>query len=190
MTVCVCSVSDPYVIIHCEGKKVRSPVHKNTRSPAFNTKGLFYRKKTNRPISIEVCVCVVYVRYCWLIWTVVPLSTCLSDLQPQRPAGLLPGSGDAACRAGTDPEDAPPEGQGRSPGQRPPRYPHCVHSDQFGAHQHLRQVFTAVYSAVTHTHTQQASHDKQLDVSDTLKTTVYRSSGFLWSVTFGSTAAV
>ncbi|XP_039987134.1 calpain-5-like isoform X1 [Xiphias gladius] len=47
-------VSDPYVIIRCEGEKVCSPIHKNTRSPAFNTKGLFYRKKANQPISIEI----------------------------------------------------------------------------------------------------------------------------------------
>ncbi|XP_030249769.1 calpain-5a [Sparus aurata] len=46
--------SDPYVIIRCEGEKVRSPVYENTRSPAFNTKGLFYRKKANQPISIEI----------------------------------------------------------------------------------------------------------------------------------------
>uniref|UniRef100_A0A8D3BFZ3 Calpain 5 n=1 Tax=Scophthalmus maximus TaxID=52904 RepID=A0A8D3BFZ3_SCOMX len=51
------AVSDPYVIIRCEGEKVRSPVHKNTRSPVFDIKGLFYRKKANNPISIEVCVC-------------------------------------------------------------------------------------------------------------------------------------
>lgn len=55
--VCVCPASDPYVIIRCEGEKVRSPVHKSTRNPAFDTKGLFYRKKANKPISIEVCVC-------------------------------------------------------------------------------------------------------------------------------------
>ncbi|KAK5869196.1 hypothetical protein PBY51_010145 [Eleginops maclovinus] len=47
-------VSDPYVIIRCEGQKVRSPVHKDTRSPDFDTKGLFYRKKANQPISIEI----------------------------------------------------------------------------------------------------------------------------------------
>lgn len=47
-------VSDPYVIIRCEGEKVRSPVHKNTRSPNFDTKGLFYRKKTKQPITIEI----------------------------------------------------------------------------------------------------------------------------------------
>ncbi|XP_038145881.1 calpain-5-like [Cyprinodon tularosa] len=47
-------VSDPYVIIRCEGEKVRSPVFENTCSPNFNTKGLFYRKKANRPVSIEI----------------------------------------------------------------------------------------------------------------------------------------
>ncbi|XP_078103187.1 calpain-5a [Sander vitreus] len=46
--------SDPYVIIRCEGQKVRSAVHKNTRSPDFDTKGLFYRKNANQPISIEL----------------------------------------------------------------------------------------------------------------------------------------
>lgn len=47
--------SDPYVIIRCEGEKVRSPVHKGTCSPNFDAKGLFYRKKGNQPICIEVC---------------------------------------------------------------------------------------------------------------------------------------
>uniref|UniRef100_A0A667XNX2 Calpain 5 n=1 Tax=Myripristis murdjan TaxID=586833 RepID=A0A667XNX2_9TELE len=50
--------SDPYVIIRCEGDKVRSPVYKDTRSPVFNTKGLFYRKSGNKAITIEVCVCI------------------------------------------------------------------------------------------------------------------------------------
>ncbi|KAM6946407.1 calpain-5a isoform 2-T2 [Aplochiton taeniatus] len=44
--------SDPYVIIKCEGVKVRSPVYKDTRSPVFDTKGLFYRKKAGQPIQI------------------------------------------------------------------------------------------------------------------------------------------
>uniref|UniRef100_A0A3B3WU53 Calpain 5a n=1 Tax=Poecilia mexicana TaxID=48701 RepID=A0A3B3WU53_9TELE len=48
------SDGDPYVIIRCEGEKVRSVVYENTCSPVFNTKGLFYRKKANQPISIEV----------------------------------------------------------------------------------------------------------------------------------------
>ncbi|XP_067102567.1 calpain-5-like [Osmerus mordax] len=46
--------SDPYVIIRCEGEKVRSPVHKDTRSPAFDTKAVFYRKKAQKPIQIEI----------------------------------------------------------------------------------------------------------------------------------------
>uniref|UniRef100_A0A8C5DZ73 Calpain 5a n=1 Tax=Gouania willdenowi TaxID=441366 RepID=A0A8C5DZ73_GOUWI len=48
------SDGDPYVIIRCEGTKVRSPVHKSTRSPMFDTKGIFYRKNTQQPISIEL----------------------------------------------------------------------------------------------------------------------------------------
>ncbi|XP_034557645.1 calpain-5-like [Notolabrus celidotus] len=47
-------VSDPYAIIYCEGQKVRSPVHKGTRSPDFDTKGLFYRKKAKQPITIKI----------------------------------------------------------------------------------------------------------------------------------------
>lgn len=46
--------SDSYAIISCEGNKVRSPVQKNTRSPNFDTKGLFYRKKAKQPITIRI----------------------------------------------------------------------------------------------------------------------------------------
>ncbi|CAB1316646.1 unnamed protein product [Coregonus sp. 'balchen'] len=46
--------SDPYVIITCEGERVRSPVHKDTRSPNFDVKGLFYRKKPKEGIHIEI----------------------------------------------------------------------------------------------------------------------------------------
>ena len=46
--------SDPYVIITCEGERVRSPVYKDTRSPNFDIKGLFYRKKPKEGIHIEV----------------------------------------------------------------------------------------------------------------------------------------
>ncbi|XP_076002185.1 calpain-5a [Genypterus blacodes] len=46
-------VTDPYVIICSEGEKVRSPTHKNTNSPVFDIKGLFYRKKVNEPITIK-----------------------------------------------------------------------------------------------------------------------------------------
>uniref|UniRef100_A0A3P9HBS9 Calpain 5a n=1 Tax=Oryzias latipes TaxID=8090 RepID=A0A3P9HBS9_ORYLA len=47
---------NPYVIIRCEGQEVRSDVHKNTCSPVFDTKALFYRKKSKQPISVEVCI--------------------------------------------------------------------------------------------------------------------------------------
>lgn len=50
------SAVDPYVIIACEGERVRSPVHKDTRSPNFDIKGLFYRKKPKEGIHVEVSV--------------------------------------------------------------------------------------------------------------------------------------
>uniref|UniRef100_A0A671SXQ0 Calpain-5-like n=1 Tax=Sinocyclocheilus anshuiensis TaxID=1608454 RepID=A0A671SXQ0_9TELE len=46
--------SDPYVIISCEGEKVRSPVHKNTQSPDFDLRAVFYRKKPKEPIRIQI----------------------------------------------------------------------------------------------------------------------------------------
>lgn len=48
------SAVDPYVIITCEGERVRSPVFKDTRCPNFDIKGLFYRKKPKEGINIEV----------------------------------------------------------------------------------------------------------------------------------------
>ncbi|XP_029107050.1 calpain-5-like isoform X3 [Scleropages formosus] len=45
---------NPYVVITCEGEKVRSPVHKDTRCPDFDVKGLFYRKKPKDGIHIEI----------------------------------------------------------------------------------------------------------------------------------------
>lgn len=42
------------MIITCEGEKVRSPVHKDTRCPNFDVKGIFYRKKPKEGIHIEV----------------------------------------------------------------------------------------------------------------------------------------
>ncbi|EMP28602.1 Calpain-5 [Chelonia mydas] len=46
--------ADPYVIIKCEGNKIRSPVQKNTLAPEFDVKGLFYRKKAGQPIIVQV----------------------------------------------------------------------------------------------------------------------------------------
>lgn len=51
------SAVDPYVIITCEGERVRSPVQKDARSPNFDIKGLFYRKKPKEGIHVEVSVC-------------------------------------------------------------------------------------------------------------------------------------
>lgn len=42
------------MIIKCEGQKVRSPVKKDTVSPEFDVKGLFYRKKPGQPIIVQV----------------------------------------------------------------------------------------------------------------------------------------
>uniref|UniRef100_A0A4W3HTT3 C2 domain-containing protein n=1 Tax=Callorhinchus milii TaxID=7868 RepID=A0A4W3HTT3_CALMI len=50
----LCVGADPYVIIRCEGTKVCSPVHKDTVDPEFNVKGIFYRKKPNQPLRIEI----------------------------------------------------------------------------------------------------------------------------------------
>ncbi|KAG9470601.1 hypothetical protein GDO78_017219 [Eleutherodactylus coqui] len=46
--------ADPYVIISCEGSKVQSPVVKDTLTPQFDVKGLFYRKKPGQPIIIQI----------------------------------------------------------------------------------------------------------------------------------------
>ncbi|XP_041089256.1 calpain-5a [Polyodon spathula] len=43
-----------YVIISCEGEKVRSPVHKDCLSPEFDVKALFYRKKPREHIHIQI----------------------------------------------------------------------------------------------------------------------------------------
>lgn len=42
------------MIIRCEGEKVRSSALKNTLTPEFDVKGLFYRKKPGQPIVIQV----------------------------------------------------------------------------------------------------------------------------------------
>lgn len=52
----VVSACDPYVIIMCEGEKVCSPVHKNTQTPDFDVKAVFYRKKPSQQIFIRVTV--------------------------------------------------------------------------------------------------------------------------------------
>ncbi|KAM6907588.1 calpain-5-like [Xenentodon cancila] len=46
--------ADPYVIISCEGRSVRSTIKKDTLQPEFTTSAIFYRKKPEKPIKVEV----------------------------------------------------------------------------------------------------------------------------------------
>lgn len=46
--------ANSYVIIKCEGDKVRSAVQKGTSTPEYNVKGIFYRKKPGQPITVQV----------------------------------------------------------------------------------------------------------------------------------------
>ncbi|XP_072905046.1 calpain-5 [Hemitrygon akajei] len=48
------SPPDSYVLISCEGTRLKSAVHKGTSSPDFDLKGLFYRRKPRNPIKIQV----------------------------------------------------------------------------------------------------------------------------------------
>lgn len=46
--------ANSYVIIKCEGEKVRSAVQRGTSTPEYNVKGVFYRKKLAQPITVQV----------------------------------------------------------------------------------------------------------------------------------------
>lgn len=46
--------ADPYVIIYCEGKSVKSPVQKDTLEPEFAFSAVFYRKKPRKPITVQI----------------------------------------------------------------------------------------------------------------------------------------
>ncbi|XP_028626478.1 calpain-5 isoform X1 [Grammomys surdaster] len=46
--------ANSYVIIKCEGEKVRSAVQRGTSTPEYNVKGIFYRKKLAQPITVQV----------------------------------------------------------------------------------------------------------------------------------------
>ncbi|KAK5887544.1 hypothetical protein CesoFtcFv8_016140 [Champsocephalus esox] len=46
--------ADPYVIIHCEGRSVRSTIKKDTLNPEFTTSAIFFRKKPRKPLTVEV----------------------------------------------------------------------------------------------------------------------------------------
>lgn len=46
--------ANSYVIIKCEGHKVRSAVQKGTATPEYDVKGVFYRKKPGQPVTVQV----------------------------------------------------------------------------------------------------------------------------------------
>ncbi|KAM9331594.1 calpain-5-like isoform 1-T3 [Pholidichthys leucotaenia] len=46
--------ADPYLIIDCEGKRVKSTIHKDTLNPEFATGAVFYRKNLRKPVTVEV----------------------------------------------------------------------------------------------------------------------------------------
>lgn len=46
--------ANSYVIIKCEGDKVRSAVRKGSSTPEYDVKGIFYRKKLGQPITVQV----------------------------------------------------------------------------------------------------------------------------------------
>lgn len=46
--------ANSYVIIKCEGDKVRSIVQKGTSNPEYNVRGVFYRKKPDQPITVQI----------------------------------------------------------------------------------------------------------------------------------------
>lgn len=78
------SVVDPYVIISCEGERVRSPVQKDTRCPNFDIKGLFYRKKPKEGIHVEVSVNLLQGGTTALPWWRLPV--CGPRVQPNAGA--------------------------------------------------------------------------------------------------------
>lgn len=69
--------ANSYVIIKCEGDKVRSAVQKGTSTPEYNVKGIFYRKKPGQPITVQVSLLIQG-----------PLLRPLLDVSPFRGAGL------------------------------------------------------------------------------------------------------
>lgn len=51
----VCDVAmDPLVVIKGEGESVKSRPIINNRNPELNFKTIFYRKKLDQPITVEV----------------------------------------------------------------------------------------------------------------------------------------
>lgn len=52
--VCCHAGADPYLIISCEGRSVKSTIKKDTLQPEFATSAIFYRKKPRKPVTVEV----------------------------------------------------------------------------------------------------------------------------------------
>ncbi|KAM9440483.1 calpain-5-like isoform 2-T3 [Clarias gariepinus] len=46
--------ADPYAIVSCEKNSVQSLVQKDTRDPVFDTRAVFYRRKPQKPITIQI----------------------------------------------------------------------------------------------------------------------------------------
>uniref|UniRef100_A0A8C6XSD7 Calpain 6 n=1 Tax=Naja naja TaxID=35670 RepID=A0A8C6XSD7_NAJNA len=46
--------TNPYIIIKCENNKVRSASQKNTGTAVFNTQAVFYKRKVDSPIIVQV----------------------------------------------------------------------------------------------------------------------------------------
>jgi len=47
--------SDPYVIIKCEGEKVRSSCVSNTQNPCWSdATAIFYRNNPDKPIKVQI----------------------------------------------------------------------------------------------------------------------------------------
>ncbi|KAJ8405230.1 hypothetical protein AAFF_G00322210 [Aldrovandia affinis] len=46
--------ANPYVIIYCEGTSLQSRVQSDTLEPVFDLRGIFYRKKPRKPITVQV----------------------------------------------------------------------------------------------------------------------------------------
>lgn len=61
--------ADPYLIISCEGRLIKSTIKTDTLQPEFTTSAIFYRKKPRKPITVEV-------RWLWLISVTVQLPSC------------------------------------------------------------------------------------------------------------------
>lgn len=46
--------ADPYCIVKCEGKSVKTPTIKDTQNPTWDTSCIFYRRNLAEPITVEI----------------------------------------------------------------------------------------------------------------------------------------